>query len=252
MEKHKGKECFAFIPHHEVPANKTPTYLNPVCNITYTKQKYITNIWSLEVIKSTIYSLPMYQQQTWSLSKHTELVFSTILVHAMHASIKKFCINSFLLFLEYARINAALIPKEFMAHFNLSPLIHNNLLYVRIDKTLSGLPQSRKIAHEYLKQHLESFRYYSLKYFLGLWKHKTRPIAFALVVNNFGIKYRGKENTIYLDNALKARYELLSDWEGKLYFGITLDWNYNRGKVKTSMPGYVLTVLHCLQYKATN
>ena len=29
------------------------------------------------------------------------------------------------------------------------------------------------------------------------------------------------------------------DWEGKLYCGITLDWNYEEGYLDISMPGYI-------------
>ena len=37
----------------------------------------------------------------------------------------------------------------------------------------------------------------------GLWKHVTRPIALTLVVDNFGIKYVGKEH-LDLDHLLTA------------------------------------------------
>ena len=40
------------------------------------------------------------------------------------------------------------------------------------------------------------------------------------------------------------------DWQGKLYCGITLDWNYEKGYVDTSMPNYVAKQLIRYRHKA--
>ena len=40
----------------------------------------------------------------------------------------------------------------------------------------------------------------------------------------------------YLMKVLSEFYEMEEDWLGKLYCGITLDWNYKEGYVNTSMP----------------
>ena len=40
------------------------------------------------------------------------------------------------------------------------------------------------------------------------------------------------------------------DWQGKLYCGITLDWNYREGYSNTSMPNYVVKQLTKYRYKA--
>lgn len=47
-----------------------------------------------------------------------------------------------------------------------------------------------------------------MKYTQGLWKHETRAIQFTLVVDNFGIKYVGKENAMQLIKSLKEYYTL--------------------------------------------
>ena len=73
----------------------------------------------------------------------------------------------------------------------------------------------------------------------GLWQHKTLPIIFTLVVDNFGVEYVGKENAEHLINALTNKYEISTDWTGGLYCGIKLDWNYKHRYVDTSMPRYV-------------
>jgi hypothetical protein len=56
-------------------------------------------------------------------------------------------------------------------------------------------------------------------------KHDWRPISFTLVVNDFGVKYIGKEHVHHLIQTLKQHYELEEDWGGTRYLGIMLDWN---------------------------
>ena len=52
-------------------------------------------------------------------------------------------------------------------------------------------------------------------------------VQFSLIVDNFGVKYVGKRHMEHLINALKKHYTKLTvDWNGALYAGITLDWNY--------------------------
>ena len=78
----------------------------------------------------------------------------------------------------------------------------------------------------------------------GLFKHDTRDISFTLVVNDFGIKYNGKEHADHLIRILRSKYTAVAtDWEGKLYCGITLNWNYREGYVDISMPGYIQRLL---------
>ena len=56
-------------------------------------------------------------------------------------------------------------------------------------------------------------------------------------------------NTLHLLDALKAKYIILTDWEGKLYCGLTLDWNYKQRTVTISIPNYVSRALHKSQHQ---
>ncbi len=80
-----------------------------------------------------------------------------------------------------------------------------------------------------------------------LWRHAARPITFSFVVDDFGIKYVGKEHADHLIKCLKEKYKLTEDWTGNLYCGITLDWNYEARTLDISMPGYIKKQL--LKYK---
>ena len=61
----------------------------------------------------------------------------------------------------------------------------------------------------------------------SLYRHLTRPIAFCLVVDDFGVKYVGKEHALHLQTILAQKYKITTDWNGALYCGIALDWNYH-------------------------
>ena len=64
-----------------------------------------------------------------------------------------------------------------------------------------------------------------------------------LVVEDFGVKYVGQEHADHLIAALKDDYDIEVDMEGDKYVGISLDWDYAKGEVHLSMPGYVSEVL---------
>ncbi len=106
------------------------------------------------------------------------------------------------------------------------------------------------MANELLEKRLNKHGYWQSKLVPGLWKHDTRPIQFTLVVDDFGVKYVGKEHAQRLKNALKEHYKLTCDWTGKRYIGITLDWDYDKCHVHVSMPNYVQKALKQFQHKA--
>ena len=76
----------------------------------------------------------------------------------------------------------------------------------------------------------------------SLWKHITLPIALSLVINNFGVKYVDRDNADHLIASRKHEYQISEDLTGALYFGITLEWNYENDQTKRYVdiiPGYI-------------
>ena len=59
------------------------------------------------------------------------------------------------------------------------------------------------------------------------------------MVDDFGVKYVGKEHADHLLQLLKEKYEISEDWGGKKYIGLTFDWDYSKRQFHVSMPGYV-------------
>ena len=56
---------------------------------------------------------------------------------------------------EYMRIQAALVPEEFIEKYNLKDKIKDGYIYMRIIRGIYGLPQSGKLANDLLKKRLE-------------------------------------------------------------------------------------------------
>ncbi len=113
-----------------------------------------------------------------------------------------------------------------------------------------GLPQSVLIANELLEKRLNEHGYQQSKLVPGLWQQNTCPIQFTLVVDDFGVKYVGKEHARHLKKVLKMHYKLTCDWTGTHYIGITLDWDDKMRQVHLSMPNYVKKALKQFQHNA--
>jgi hypothetical protein len=105
------------------------------------------------------------------------------------------------------------------------------------------MPQAGILAQDLLEKQLNKHGYSQSKTVQGLWTHKTRPILFTLIVDDFGVKYVGKEHAMHLLSILKQHYEISEDWTGSKYFGITFEWDYRNCRVHLSMPGYISKAL---------
>jgi hypothetical protein len=64
-----------------------------------------------------------------------------------------------------------------------------------------GLKQAGLLANQLLQTRVAPFRYYPARRTPGLWLHRTRPISFTLVVDDFVAKYVGKQHAEHLRNA---------------------------------------------------
>ncbi|KAL7483590.1 hypothetical protein ACHAW6_009234 [Cyclotella cf. meneghiniana] len=94
-----------------------------------------------------------------------------------------------------------------------------------------GLLQAGLLANKLPEKRLNKNRYLESKMVAGLWAHKTRPIQFTLVVDNFGVKYFGKEHADHLLKTLEQHYKVTADWTGNQYIGIHLQWDYAKQHV---------------------
>lgn len=130
---------------------------------------------------------------------------------------------------EYIRIKMTDIPQEIIKEYKLHNIVSKEgSIYIMAIRGMYGLPQSGLLANELLEKRLNKHGYFQSKYIPGLWKHEWRPVQFTLVVDDFGVKYVGEEHALHLKEALEQDYTVTTEWEGRRYIGITLDWDYER------------------------
>ncbi len=102
-------------------------------------------------------------------------------------------------------------------------LAYKGFVHLEIQKVVWGLPQAGILANKRLQRKLTPFGYFKHISTPGLWYHKTWPIFFTLVVNDFEVKYVNQDNIDHLIALIKMTYTLTSNWMGNLYYGICLN-----------------------------
>ena len=153
---------------------------------------------------------------------------------------------------EYVRMNLSDFPEEMIEEYKLRDIAtKDGCVIAECRKCVYGLPQAGILANKYLEKRLNEYGYYQSQYTNGLWMHKTRPIQFALCVDDFGVKYVNKQDVEHLVGALTANnpetgkpmFEVSIDEKGSRYCGIFMDWDYENREVHVSIPGYVEAAL---------
>jgi hypothetical protein len=144
---------------------------------------------------------------------------------------------------KYMKIQLALFPNWIKKQYNLDSLALDGFVFFEMCRAIWGLPQAGILVNKLLGKRLFPHGYYGCVNTPSLWKHSTHPITFTLVVDNFGVKYVGKEHADHLIQSIKKDYELTKDWMGPLYCGIQLVWDYNAQTLDISMLGYIINVL---------
>jgi hypothetical protein len=153
---------------------------------------------------------------------------------------------------EYMKMLLSRFPEEIVEKYNLNTLAVDGWVYIEIRKGMYALKQAGLLANQLLQTRLAPFVYYPARHTPGLWLHKTRPISFTLVVDDFAVKYVVEQHAEHLRNALLRTYELKTDWTATVYSGMTLKWDHKNRTCDISMPGYVSNVLSKFQHDAPN
>jgi hypothetical protein len=112
---------------------------------------------------------------------------------------------------EYMKMLLSRLTKEIVQKYNLNAFSIDGWVCIEIRKGMWGLKQAGLLANQLLQTHLAPFRYYPARHTPRLWLHKTQQIYFTLVVDNFAVKYVGKQHSEHLRNALLRTYELTTD-----------------------------------------
>jgi hypothetical protein len=117
----------------------------------------------------------------------------------MSLDVKNFYLNTQMTRYEYVQIKIDNEPGEIIKQYNLrEKMDKDGYLYIEVQKGMYGLPQAGILAQELLEQLLNKHGYFQNKFIPGFWMHQTRPISFTLVVDDFRIKYLGREHVMHL------------------------------------------------------
>ena len=235
-----GTDTINFISFADVPDGEMVTYGRIV--VTYRPQKEEKERTRLTVGGNLIVCLYDVSSPTAALTT-AKLLFNSVIstpgARFVTFDLKNFYLGTPLPTARYMKMKLDILPEEVIEKYGLRKIAHNGWVYIRIKKGMYGLPEAGILANKLLKQRLAKNGYYECQFTPGLYRHVWRPIMFSLVVDDFGVKCQGIQHAKHLKTALEEHYDVSVDWKGKLFCGITLDWNYDMKHVDLSVPGYV-------------
>jgi hypothetical protein len=87
-----------------------------------------------------------------------------------------------------------LFPVWIIEQYDMEKHTLNGYIHLEMWQAVWGLPQASILANKCLRQKMAPFGYFESTNTPGLWYHKTCPITFTLVVDNFGVKYVIKDD----------------------------------------------------------
>ena len=244
-----GTNTIFFIPRSDVPPDRVVTYGRLVSTIRPTKAE--KNRVRVTVGGDKLPFPGNTTTQCASLTTTKCLInssLSTCNAKFVTLDIKNFYYNTPMDRFEYMKLPLSLIPEEVILQYNLRNIASSGMVYMEIRKGMPGLKQAGKIANNRLALHLASFGYFPVPRTPALWRQESKPITFSLVVDDFGVKYVGKDNADHLIQALKKMFTISIDWDGELFLGLTLKWDYDKRICDVSMPNYVNNALHKFQH----
>jgi hypothetical protein len=158
----------------------------------------------------------------------------------MSIDIKDFYLNTALPRSEWMRIQVKFIFPAILAKYKLHQYIHNGAILFQVVKSLYGLPYTGKFSQDALIEHLAAHGYHqTITTTTCLFRHENNGIAFTLVVDDFGVKFKNKEAAQHLIDCLKLRYPITINWNATKYLGMTLRFDKVHRFVGLSIPGYI-------------
>jgi hypothetical protein len=202
----KGTDTINFIEYNQVPIDrqKDVTYGN--IQVDYRPQKAVENRTRLTVGGNLIDFPGNVSTPTADITTTKIVINSTISTPDTKykcGNIKTFYLGTPMERQEYMRLPIASVPQEIIDEYNLAHLVYKGFVYIEICKGMYGLPQAGILANQLLTKRLEPHGYYQCRHTPGLWRHKWRPILFSLVVDDFGIKYVGREHVKHLIDVIE-------------------------------------------------
>jgi hypothetical protein len=212
--------CF-FIELKNIPNDRKITYGKIVCDYKphkKEKERVLLTVGGDRLDYSGDATISTADITTFKILINSNL--STKDAAMMMMDIKNYYLGTPLPWFEYMKMLLSRFPEEIIQKYNLKALAVDGWVYIEIRKGMYGLKQAGILANQLLQTRLAPFGYYPARHTPGLWLHNTRPISFTLVVDDFAVKYIGKQHAEHPRNALLRAYELPTDWKATVYSGM--------------------------------
>jgi hypothetical protein len=242
--------CF-FVELSNIPKDQKITYGKLVCD--HKPNKVEKERIRLTVGGDRLENTGEVATSTADITTFKILINSTLSTEdaeMMMMDIKNYYVGKPLPIYKYMCLPLSIIPDEIITKYNLRAINVGCWVYLEICRAMYGLKQADLLANQLLQQRLAHYGYYPERHTPGLLLHKKRSIAFTLVVDDFAVKYVGKDNAHHLRNALLRHNEITTDWGGTVYSGMTLKWDYQQRTCDISMPSYVTHFLNKFHHDA--
>jgi hypothetical protein len=121
---------------------------------------------------------------------------STTYAAMIMMDIKNYYLGTPLPRFEYMKMLLSSFPEEIVDKYNLSALAVDGCVQIEIRKGMYGLKQVGSVDSQLLQTRLTPFGYYPARHMPGIWLHKTRLIAFSLIVDDITVKCVGSNTLI--------------------------------------------------------
>ena len=236
-------QCIAFCPPTDLPPDRKASYYNPQVKTKMVNGKLDYRVRGTFGGNLSDYSgdVTAHTADLSTIKCHLNSTLSTPGARYMTADIKDFYLGTPMDNPEWMWVDMRLIPDSIVLKYDLTSLARNGRVLARVDKGIYGLPQAGLLAQQRLIAHMAKHGYHQSPTTPCLFTHEYRPISAVLVVDDFGVKYVGREHAEHLMAALGELYTMKEDWDASKYVGLTLAWHYDAPTpyVEMSMPGYV-------------
>ena len=84
---------------------------------------------------------------------------------------------------------------------------------------------SAAVSYNQVVNYMNIYDYYSILLTTGLWTHRTRRTKLSICVDDYGVEYFNKYDAYHILSSLAKHYSVSTDWGGKKYPGLHIDWN---------------------------
>jgi hypothetical protein len=177
------------------------------------------------------------------------LLNSVVSDHAVFGSIDltDFYLGTHNPFPQFLKLYLTDYPPSVVARLRLQPFLKldrhgKSFVILRIDKTLYGLKEAGKLSNIHLVQLLSSYDFVETST-PCLFRHKTRPITFCLVVDDFGVKYQHRADFDFLVTCLSNLYHCKAHPIAHKFLDFTLAHDRTARTLSLSYPGYTDALL---------